>query len=246
MERSASEDDTVTCPLCERRDALTVKWLPDIDHRVHERTDVGCSRCDKWFSGKEHRWAYARWNAFAVEEWRKKGTDVPHGELYHLLRTESEAQELAAARIDPIDQYLKDRILPTCPFRVGDRFRARMHPGGNWSVRGIRAVYGTNTGPFWIIDARDVLPSGILGEERREFWQRDAARLQALPPFWHPSRWSQVVVGDDCMVANERGTVETLDAKRRTAGIRINGQLRSITSLSHLAVPLSRVQANGT
>lgn len=246
MERSASNDDTVTCPLCEQRDALTVKWLPDIERRVHERTEVGCSRCEKWFSGKEDRWAYARWNAFAVEEWRKKGISIPHSELYELLKTESEAQELAAAQNDRVDQYLKDRIVPTCPFRVGDRFNARVRPGGKWSVRGIRAVYGTNTGPFWIIDACEVLPSGILGEERKEFWQRDAAGLELVPPYWQASRWSQVVVGDDCTLAGERGTVETVDTDRRTAGIRISGDLKRISSLSGLAVPLSRVEGNGT
>jgi hypothetical protein len=206
---------------------------------------VGCSRCNKSFSGKEDRWAYARWNAFACEQWRDKGIAIEHSELYELLRAESDAQELAAAKNDPVEEYLKNRIIPICPFLIGDRFRSHVHPRGNWSVREIRAVYGTNTGPFWIIDARSVRPSGILGDSRHEFSQRDAASLEPLGPFWRASRWSQIVAGDPCMLAGERGAVEMVDASRKTARIRIGDQATSISNLAGLAVPLSRIEFRG-
>jgi hypothetical protein len=83
MERSAADDDVIACPLCRTRDGLTAKWIPELDHRVHERTEIGCATCDRWFSAKEDRWAIAEWNNFAIEEWRHRGVDQPNDECIY-------------------------------------------------------------------------------------------------------------------------------------------------------------------
>jgi hypothetical protein len=47
-------------------------------------------KCDKWFSGKEDRWAFARWNAFAAAEWLKQDWQIPHSELHvPIIRVET-------------------------------------------------------------------------------------------------------------------------------------------------------------
>lgn len=246
MERSGTDYDIVTCPFCKGRDGLTIKWLPDIDHGIRERTDVGCMKCDKWFSGKEDRWAFARWNAFAVAEWLKQGRQIPHSELYRILLLHSEAEETASTYRKEADHYLEEHVASTCPFRTGDRFEAHIKHGGYWSVQNVRAVYGYNTGPFWIIEACEVLPSGRLGENRKEFWQRDASRLKLLPPFWKASRWSHVVAGDECVLCGESGAVIAVEPDNRSASIAVKGETRIIHTLSELHVPIVRVETGGT
>lgn len=167
-----------------RRDGLVVRWLPDLDHRVHERTEIGCANCGKWFSGREDQWAIARWNMFAVTEWEKRGVVLEHAELARLLFESSEAEERARFLRGDIDSYLAKHIPPTCPFSHGDRFISERPPRGVWSVRNVRAVYGYNTGPFWIVEAQSVLSSGRLGDKHHEFWQEHQARLKVIPPYW--------------------------------------------------------------
>lgn len=148
MERSAAKDDVKTCPLCGSRKGLVIRWLPDIDFRVHEVTEVGCASCGKLFSGKEDRFAMADWNLFAIEEFERRGIRDPHAQLHRLLHECAQAEKNAAAARARIDAYLEENITPTCPFAKGDRFRALRYPRGIWSVHAVRAVYGYNTGPF--------------------------------------------------------------------------------------------------
>jgi hypothetical protein len=160
MERSAADEDLVTCPGCGVRDALTIRWVPDIDRRVHERTEVGCARCDRWSSAKEDRWAFAEWNVLACDEWAQNGTTVPHAQLYRLLHEASTLERAQHEAIQVVSQYLSEQIAAACPWHPRDRFESLARPRGIWSVTAVEAVYGTNTGPFCIISARAVFLGG--------------------------------------------------------------------------------------
>jgi hypothetical protein len=144
-ERHAGDDDIKDCPSCGMRDQLVIRWLPDIDYRVHETTEVGCKRCDKFFSGEEDRFAITDWNRYVINENRKKGIVDPHERLYGLLFLEYEAQRKALLARQAVDAYLEEEIVPRCPFNPGDRFIVQGYPGGIWSAESVRAVYGTNT-----------------------------------------------------------------------------------------------------
>ena len=134
MERSAKEDDVKTCPLCGSRESLVIRWLPDIHHCVHEKTEVGCLECEKFFSAKEDRHAVAAWNLFVVEEIDRIGKKESHVELYQLLYARSQAEKQVASLQSKIDNYLEENISPTCDLKRGDRFKVKQWPGGIWSV----------------------------------------------------------------------------------------------------------------
>jgi hypothetical protein len=246
MERTAVADDLVTCPRCHHRDALTIRWIPEIDYRVHERTDLGCAACDIWFSEKEDKWAFAEWNAWACSEWSAQGTVVPHADLYRLLREEANHERAARAAAEAVSRYLEEHVATTCPWQVGDRFESAVSPHGVWSVTGVRAVYGTNTGPFWIVDAREVLSSGRLGHKKEEFWEQGNADMRRLQPFWRPNRWSHVHAGDECLIHNSRGRVVAVDHAAKVATVAIGEQNVEVTKLPQLLVPVSRLEADGT
>jgi len=243
MERSAAADDLVMCPSCRVRDHLVIRWTPEIDHRVREKTDVGCSRCKLWRTAKEDRWAFAEWNHWACGEWAKLGHTVPFAELYRLLLAEAhhEMAERAAARA--VAQYLSDEVASRCVWKVGDRFKMEERPKGVWSVRSVEAVYGTNTGPFCILKCREVLVSGILGSSTHDFWDSNA-RLKRLSLYWKPSTWRQVVMGDSCVLAGKQGVVVKADPTSRTATVKVDGQELAVTRLRELLVPLGRIEHN--
>jgi len=246
MEQPATDNDVIACPLCGNRDGLTIRWIPELDYRVHERTEIGCATCQKWFSAKEDRWAIAEWNNFAIEGWRQKGVEQPNAELCHLLLAHYHDEMAERASAQAVDAYLVEHIVPLCPFAIGDRFEAQVYPHGIWSVRVIKAVYGINTGPFWIIEARNVQHNGRLGDNREEFWQRDAEYFRKVPPFWRPTRWFQVIAGDECVCHGEAGTLVDVNARAKTASVSIQGKIRVIRSLSNLYVPVTRFEAEGT
>jgi len=246
MERGAADYDIKTCPLCGSRDGLVIRWLPDINHRVHEVTEVGCAKCGKFFSGKEDRFVFADWNLFAIEEFEQRGVREPHTQLHRLLHECAKAEKIAVDVRAQIDAYLEEHIAPTCPFGKGDRFRAVQYPRGVWSVQAVKAVYGYNTGPFWIVSAVNVLPSGRLGDKTHEFWQKDLNALRRLVPFWKPHTWRQVVPGDQCMILKQRGLIRSVDRSSRTASIALGDQLIEIRRLQDLEVPNVRVECDGT
>lgn len=243
MERPATDDDVIACPSCESRDGLTIKWIPELDFRVHERTEIGCAACGIWFSAKEDRWAIAEWNNFAIDGWHKKGIEQPNAELYRLLLAHYHDEMAERASAHAVDAWLTEHVVPLCPFGIGDRFEARVYPGGAWSVRGIKAVYGINTGPFWIIEAKNVQPNGRLGDDQHQFWQRDAEHFIKLPPFWRPTRWSQVVAGDTCVYRDGIGTLIEVDTPAKIASVSIEGDIHVIRSLTNLYVPTVRFEA---
>ena len=142
MEQTAQEYDVKTCPLCGSREALVIRRLPDIDHRVHEITEVGCKKCDKFFSEKEDRHAIVAWNIFAIEEIERIGEKENHSELYKLIYAHSQAEKQTASLRAKIDTYLENNITPSCPFRIGDRFKVKGRHKGVWSVRRVHSVYG--------------------------------------------------------------------------------------------------------
>jgi hypothetical protein len=240
VERLAADDDLVTCPSCGSRAGLTVRWIPDIDHEVHERTDAGCVTCNQWRSGKMGKWAYAQWNHWACDQWSRVGEVNPRAELYALLCTEMEHEQRAAAAQSAVDAYLLREVAERCEWRIGDRFTAPRPQRGAWSVRGVRAVYGTNTGPFCILSCRNVLPGGSLGDVGYEFW--DSAPLQRIPPFWKPRTWSQVCAGDECYIGNNFGTVVSVTPDRSVADIQVGGGRVTVTRLQGLRVPVARVE----
>lgn len=176
-----------------------IRWIPDIDHRTRERTEVGCSRCQTWRAAKEDRWAFAEWNLCACREWARTGQLHPHVAPYELevdLAEHERAEAVARARIAA---YLEENVASRSQWKPGDRFESRRRPRGTWSVRRVEGVYGMNTGPFCIIHAVEVLPSGLLGDNRCEFWDFQISATRLLP-YWRPSNWAQVVEGDECLL----------------------------------------------
>lgn len=188
----------------------------------------------------------ADWNLFAIEKFERRDIREPHAQLHRLLHECAQAEKNAAEVRAQIDVYLEEHIAPTCPFGKGDRFRAVRYPRGIWSIQAIRAVYGYNTGPFWIVGAVNVLPSGRLGDKTHEFWQKDAGALRRLLPFWKPHTWKQVVEGDDCMILKQRGLIRSVDRSSRAASIALGDQLIEVRRLQDLRVPIVRVERDAT
>ena len=243
MEQTAKEFDVKTCPLCGSREALVIRWIPDIDRSVHEITVVGCKKCDKFFSEKEDRHAIAAWNHFVIQQDDRILRNERHVELYQLLYAHSQAEKQAASLRTKIDDYLEENITPTCPLKIGDRFKIKGGQGEVWSVKGVHSVYGWNTGPFWIIDSLNVLKNGRLGDKHREFWERDKAKLVPLKPFWRPTRWNQVIRGDDCLYSSQLGQILDVDHSRRIAKIKLNRETVRVTTLSKIFVPIQRFES---
>lgn len=243
MERTAQEDDVKTCPLCGSREALVIRWLPDIDYRIHEITEVGCNKCGKFFSEKEDRHAIAAWNFFVVEEIDRIGKKESHVELYRLLYAHSQAEKQTASLQTKIDHYLEKNITLTCDLKRGDRFKIKGWPGEIWSVEKVYSAYFWNTGPTWIIDAINVLANGCLGEKHHEFLERDRAEIEPIKPFWRPTRWSQVIRGDDCLYVSQPGRILAVDHSKRMAKIKLNKETVQVTSLRNILVPIQRFES---
>jgi len=244
MERSAATDDLVTCPGCHVRDYLRIRWIPEIDHRVHERTEIGCAKCNKWFSAKEDKWCFAEWNDWACEQWAKSGHKVPHTELYRLLLQEAREEQIERTAAKAVSRYLAEHIASQYPMVAGDRFESVREPKGIYSVISIEAVYGTNTGPFCIIKARKVLSSGILGDITHEFWSHKS-KLKKLRPFWKPSTWRQVKAGDACILKETDGVILHADTSARRAVVNIDGTEVEVKKLNELLVPVLRFEMSG-
>jgi len=244
MERSAATDDLVTCPNCRIRSHLLIRWIPEIDHRVHERTEVGCAKCNIWFTAKKDKWCFAEWNNWACEQWAQSGHRVPHAELYRLLLQEAREEQIEQTAAKAVARYLAEHIASQCLLSSGDRFESKLEPKGIWSVMTIEAVYGINTGPFCIIKARKVLPSGILGDTTHDFWSHKA-KLKKIRPFWKPSVWRQVREGDACILNKSDGVILHTDTTARRAVVSINGTEFEVHRLNELLIPVSRVEENG-
>lgn len=241
MERSAATEDVVTCPICQDRDCLRIQWIPEIDPRVHERTVLGCAKCNKWFSAKEDKWCFAEWNDWACEQWAQSGHKIPHAELYGLLLQQARQEQIERIAAKAVSRYLAENIAGQYPMVAGDRFESESKPKGIWSINSIEAMYGTNTGPFCIIKAKKVLPSGILSDITHEFWSHKS-QLKKLRPFWKPYTWRQVQPGDACIMNGADGVVIHADASARMAVVNINGTQNEVRKLSELLVPVLRVE----
>lgn len=98
-----------------------------------------------------------------------------------------------------------------------------------------------NTGPFCIIHAVEVLPSGLLGDNRSEFWDFQISATR-LPPYWRPSNWAQVVEGDECLLGERQGTVASVDRAARRAVLHVAGDSVVVARLAELRVPVARVE----
>ena len=240
MERSAEADDLVTCPSCRQRDALMIRWLPDINKRVHEQTDVGCARCQIWKSAKEDRWAFWDWNLWASHQWAQLGKPVEHERLYELQTVLGEKQRAVEAADAAVAQYLQKEVVAKSKWSPGDRFVSRSLPRGIWAVDRVEAVYGLNQGPFCILKVVEVRPSGALGERRHEFWDI-TLRARRLAPFWKPSNWLQVVEGDECLVGADQGRIVSVDRERRRAVVIVRDTEVDIGRLTDLQVPIARI-----
>ena len=169
---------------------------------------------------------------------------VPHAELYRLLLQEALEEQIERTAAKAVSRYLAEHIASQYPLSEGDRFESKREPVGIWSVISIEAVYGTNTGPFCIIKASKVLPSGILGDTTYEFWSH-MAKLQKIRPFWKPSTWRQVKVGDACILKGKDGVILRADFSARRAVVKIDDMEFDVHKLNELLIPVSRLQANG-
>jgi hypothetical protein len=243
MERSAADDDLVDCPNCRTREFLFIRWIPDIDHKVHERTEIGCYSCGRLFGASMDKWCYAEWNAWACEQWKVLGRPIEHSELYKLLHLEAQEEQIERTAAKAVTDYLTEHFANRYPLAIGDRFKSKRHPKGFWSLISIRAVYGTNTGPFCMLTARKVLPSGSLCSTTHEFWSH-LAEIEKIRPFWKAHTWSQVHDGDSCILNNEDGTIDNVDLERRIARVNVGGSLKHIHNLRGLQVPISRFEGN--
>lgn len=239
MERSAKEFDVKTCPLCGSRESL-VMWIPGLDRGPHEKTIVGCKKCDKYFSEKEDRQAIAAWNHFAIQQSDGILKNERHLELYQLIYEHSLAEKQTACLWAKINEYLERTITPTCPLKRGDIFKIKGIPGQVWSVKGVRSVYGWNTGPFWIIDSVNVQKNGRLGDKHHEICERDKAKLVPLKPFWRPTRWNQVIRGDNCLYSSHLGWILDVDHSKRIAQIKLDSKTVRVATLDKLSVPIHR------
>jgi len=242
MEQIAKEFDLWTCPLCCSREFLVIRWIPCSDRSMHKKTIVGCKKCDKYFSEKEDRHAVAAWNHFAIQQSDEILRDVRHLELYQLVYEHSQAEKQTASLWAQINDYLEKNITPTCPLKAGDMFEIKGLPGQVWAVKDVHSVYGWNTGPFWIIDSVNVQKNGRLGDKPQEFWQRDKAKLVPLKPFWRPTRWNQVIRGDNCLYLSKLGQILNVDHSKRIAEIKLNSKTVRVTTLDNISVPLHRFE----
>ena len=240
MEQIAKEFDVQTCPLCGSRESLVIRWIPDLDRSLHEKTIVGCKKFDKYFSEKEYRHAIAAWNHFAIQQSDGILKNECYLELYRLLYEHSLAEKQTACLWAKINDYLERNITPTCPLKVGDIFKIKGMPGQVWSVKGVHSVYGWNTGPFWIIDSVNVKRNGRLGDKHHELWERDKAKLVPLKPFWRPTGWNQVIRGDNCLYSSQLGQILDVDHSKRIAKIKLNSKTVRVTTLDKLSVPIHR------
>jgi hypothetical protein len=242
MERSATDDDLITCPDCESRNGLRIRWIPGIGRGVHELTEVGCRTCNKWRSDKEDRWVFAQWNVWASKEWESKGRNIAHSRLHALLLQQSEHQKAESIAAKAVEEYLSSQVAAHSQWIVRDRFESLHYPGGIWSVASIKAVYGTNTGPFCILTAKPVLPSGILCTRTEDFWDIPQ-HIRRIPLFWIPRYWSQVVKGDDCMVEDGSGQILSCNPRRRRATVMVEGRLCEVRTLGQIQVPIHRIES---
>jgi|GEM_PF-5844112 len=242
MEQIAKEFDLRTCPLCGSREFLVIRWIQDLDRRVHKETVVGCKKCDKYFSEKEDRHAVAAWNHFAIQQSDGSLRYERHLELYRLLYAHSQAEKQVAALWANINEYLEKNITLICPLKEGDMFKIKGMPGETWSVKKVRSVYSWNIGPFWIIDSVNVQKNGRLGDKQHEICERDKAKLIPIKPFWPPTRWNQVFRGDDCLYSGQLGQILYVDHSRRIAKIKWNGKTVRVITLDKIAVPIHRFE----
>jgi hypothetical protein len=241
-ERSYAEADIQTCPWCQSRSALSLRSFVSETGR-ESMIAVGCSTCNRWATELESSWAVAEWNDSAIREWQQLGMEIEHAELQQLFLEKTRLQRRMVQTDDAIRRYVEQRVVPNCPFRPGDLFQTSQRPAGVWYVERIEGRYGWNTGPFWVVHAVNVLPSGILGEKSAEFWQPDGESMRALRPFWRPSRWSQVVVGDACLIGDQEAVIESVDVRARSIRLRTSEEATTVIGLNSLLVPLARVQA---
>ena len=241
-ERNAGNDDIKTCPICNSREGLIIRWHPDIGKPIHEYTEIGCTNCDKYFRGEEDIFPITEWNLFVIDENKKKRRVHKYEELYRLLHAHNQNEKAGIVSRNAIDEYLETNISSNCPYKTGNRFKFREPHRGIWSAVSVRSVYGTNTGPFWILTAREVLKSGRLGENKGEFWQREERTMIPIEPFWKPYTWSQVIVGDDCRYNENAGVITEANHLKHKAIISVNEEIIEINKLSELGVPTLRVE----
>jgi len=81
-----------------------------------------------------------------------------------------------------------------------------------------------------------------LDEEHHNFLERDRAKIEPIKPFWPPTRWKQVIQGDNCLYSNQPGQILDVDRSKRIAKINLNGETIKVTSLSKIFVPTQRLE----
>jgi hypothetical protein len=249
FERDASGDDLVPCPNCGTESELRVRFHVKQSGIGHDQTDVFCPGCGQIFSASETRWAYADWNAWAIDAWQRKGKHIDIAPLYCLLKEEADFQRDQEVREHDLERRISASLeqYVDCPWNLGDRFQSKQRPVGIWEVTKIERIYATNTGPMWLVHATKVKASGFLGGDSHVFAGRDADQLEAIAPFWRPTKWTQLVVGDACLHDLESGTLIAVDAIRHQTRIKLaGGNQVEIDTLKPLKVPVARFTKHAT
>lgn len=243
-ERSITNSDLKTCPICEQRDRMKIRFSDTGGLPTESATHIGCARCNKWFDdeGQFGSVAAQKWNLFAIEGLRERGHLVKHRTFYKLVYRVIRARAYLHRMESQVDAYLQRNFTKGCPLRPGGRFRATQYPRGVWSARKIRAIYDYEQGPFWIIDATNVTRTGHLGDTKWQFRQTDADSLRPLAPFWQPTRWNQVIEGDQCIVGGQIGKIVMVNQRAHNVIVRVGQSEIAFGTLQTIRVPVNRFE----
>lgn len=246
FEHSLTNSDLITCPICEQRDRLKIRHIRQGKPESALGSYVGCERCDRWFHRPDIYTALAvqEWNLSAINILKKGGHTFEHERLYRLVKADQLARLRQEKAFERGQQYLKKHVAAKCPFNLGEQIRLLTYPGGIWAVVKVDAFYDYRDGPFWLIHISKIQKSGRLSDTHahhkciREF---DADKVQPIPQFWEPTRWSQVVKGDECIIGNQLGRLTSVDRNRRRANVtRDDGTFEEVKSLNEIHVPVKR------
>lgn len=240
-QRSANDEDVLTCPWCNSREHLIVKWKDEDGKIVSDWAMVGCERCNKFASGEQWKYAYINWNIMAYEGMKGADQEVKHLELYKMLKRANDKELELKAINDEINEYLKRVILPECPFETNDIIRNNEHPQGLWEILSIEPVYGINTGPFCIMKAIEVTENGRYGNRTHEFLSNRLQAVEKHDKFFPATKWSMLVAGDECTFNSAEALIDKVDYAKKCVVIKSGKQVFHVKRLSGISVQKCRL-----
>ena len=140
-----------------------------------------------------------------------------------------------------IDDFVTATYMPRFHLSAGDRFEAFYLAPGKWEIVKVTAVYGINTGQFYIIKAVELLSSGRLGRRTAEFWSDKMGDIRLLDNFVSATKWSMLHEGDICKLSGEKCEIVEVNKEKRRAIVDIKGKRIQINNLARLEVDKCRL-----